>query len=171
MSMITNPGDYGELLPDCMIIDPPETLPEDLWDPNLSTPEVLPDIQPPLSSCSSSSASLPVVVTDRTPLTNVTNTITLDTLTEAAYTANALPLLAALTGRSEREDANVKSKRKRNASGGGGGGGGGGSKKKVVLDAEANEVVVEKKPQAPKKKKKAKEEQVHPSLVFFETLI
>ena len=85
VSMITNPGDYGEHLPDCMIIDPPETLQDelfyvsDLWDPNLSTPEVLPDIQPPqLSSCSSAAASsssyVPDVVTHRAPLTAMTNT-------------------------------------------------------------------------------------------------
>ena len=127
VSMITNPGDYGELLPDCMIVDPLETLPEelfdvsDLLDPNLSTPEVLPDIQPPQSSCSSASSSssyVPVVMTHRTPLTNVTNTITPDTLTAAAYTANALAtgagltsqlLLAALAGRTEGENANGKS--------------------------------------------------------------
>ena len=174
VSMITNPGDYGELLPDCMIVDPLETLPEelfdvsDLWDPILSTPEVLPDIQPPQSSCSSVSSSssyVPVVVTHCTPLTDMTNTITPDTLTAAAYTANALatgagltsqPLLAALAGRTEGENANVKSKRKRSGSGGGG-------KRKVVLDAEGNEVVVEKKPRAPKKQKKTKEEEVHRS--------
>ena len=85
VSMITNPGDYGEHLPDCMIIDPPETLQDelfyvsDLWDPNPSTPEVLPDIQPPqLSSCSSAAASsssyVPDVVTHRAPLTAMTNT-------------------------------------------------------------------------------------------------
>ena len=35
VSTITNPGDYGEL-PDCMIIDPPETLQEELFDPQLN---------------------------------------------------------------------------------------------------------------------------------------
>ena len=175
VSMITNPGDYGEL-PDCIIIDPPETLQDelfdvsDLWGPNLATPEVLPDIQPPQFSCSFAASSyVPVVVTHRTPLTNVTNTIAPDTLTAAAYTTNALatgagltsqPLMSILAGKTEPEDPNVKNKRKRSPSGGGGGGGGGG-KKKVVLDAEGNEVVVEKKPRAPKKQKKAKEEEVH----------
>ena len=177
--MITNPGDYGEL-PDCMIVYPTETLQEqffdvsDLWHPNLPTPEVLLDILPPQSSCSSSS-SVPVVVTDCAPLTDMTNTISPYTLAAAAHTASALaagvgltsqPLMTLLAGRSEGEDSNLKTNSKRSASVGGGVGGGGGggvTKKKVVLDAEGNVVVVEKKPRAPKKQKKGKEEQVQPN--------
>ena len=169
VSMITNPGVYGEL-PDCMIVDPPETLLEelfdvsDLWNPNPTTPVVLPDILSPQSNCASSVSD---GVTHRTPLTDVTNTITPSTLTEAAYTAKRLTedaemvatqlLMAILAGIGELENGKVV-KRKRSISVGGGGGG---TKKKVTLDAEGNVVAVEKKPRAPRKQKKCKEEQVN----------
>ena len=179
VSMITTPGDYGEL-PDCLIVNPPDTLQEelfdasDLWNPELNTPaEVLPDIQAPQYNCaSSSSASVPVATTNRIPLTDVTNTITPATLTEAAYTANRLaqdaellatkPLMAILAGVGEVQDRKLKLKRKKGPSGVGGGGG---NKRKAVLDAEGHEIVVvaEKKPRVPKKPKKGKEEKVHRS--------
>ena len=63
VSMITNPGDFGEL-PDCLIVDPPDTLQEelfedsDLWNPEVNPPaEVLPDIKTPQYNCASSSSS------------------------------------------------------------------------------------------------------------------
>ena len=131
VSMITNPGDYGQLS-DCMIIDPPVTFPEelfdigDLWTPNSTIPaEVLSDIQPPQSNCastsSSSTSSVSVAGTHRTLLTDVTRTITLATLTAAAYTTNMLveetqivatqPLMSILAGIGEIEDGKVVVKR------------------------------------------------------------
>ena len=166
-----------------MIIHPPETLPEELfdigalWTPDSTTPaEVLPDIQPPQSNCASyssyssstssssssySSSSASVAGTLRTPLTNVTNTIIPATLTAAAYTANRLAEDAQIVATQPLmsilagigEIEDRKVVVKRKRSPNG--------KRKVGLDAEGNEVVVEKKPRVPKKPKKAKEEAVH----------
>ena len=84
-----------------MIIDPPETLPDDifyvteLWNPELPAPDSLntpADIHQP--SCS---ASIPVVVSTGGPLVDVTNNITPATLAGAAHTATTLATAADLT--------------------------------------------------------------------------
>ena len=90
VSMETNPGDFSDL-PDCMIIDPPETLPEEIfnirevWNPEPpAAADTLPDIEAP-----SFSTSTPVVAITRGPLADVTNNISRATLAGAAETTLA----------------------------------------------------------------------------------
>ena len=153
VSLETNIGDYSKL-PDCMIIDPPETLPEEIFDVrelwNLEPPS--PETYQPICL-----TSTPVASTAGDPLVDVTNIISPEKLAEAGEAATTLAAVAGLTSTVSVTSVAATTDTPTAAGGGEGevseGKKKARGKKKKTFDSDGKEIVPEKKPRVSKKAK------------------